>query len=72
MLFLFQLQIPTTVMFSCLFEMLLYMVTDECSSMSFIIDPSSRSLGIKLGLGKAWPLGASMQFSTAEKLYKTP
>lgn len=27
--FLFQLQIPSTVMFSCLFEMLLYMVTDE-------------------------------------------
>lgn len=27
--FFFQLQIPSTAMFSCLFEMFLYMVTDE-------------------------------------------
>lgn len=53
--FFFQLQIPLIVMFSCLFEMLLYMVTDEsaCSSVSLINDLSSHSKGNKLRLRKA-------------------
>lgn len=62
---------PSTAMFSCLVEMLLYRVTDTCSSVSFIKDPSSSRLGIKARLGKAWPLDACMQSSTAEKRYRT-
>lgn len=41
-----------------------------CSSVIFINDLSSHSKAIKLRLGKAWPLGACMQFSIVKKLHK--
>lgn len=70
--FLFQLQIPSTVMFSCLFEMLLCMVTEKAALLwIFINDLSSQNKRIIHRLWKVWPLDCCIQFSIIQKCYKT-